>query len=550
MALRVRGRTRIVVEVVARGRRSRNLAFGASIAGEGDSRVLTGAIGTTQRCIWSLGVPGDYAAVLVAFRAGAPLPPVVVTIGGVFVKLLAGWSFEWPANGRGTLSCAISSATPGAVRPTLDQNILIIEDEVPIFGGDIQEVEERGANNVGLPPYITHISATDYNALPDRRLLNEGLPAGTLKGALTAMSTALGTLGITLDPTQAAGPTVPALGFNFATIQVALEQLSQLTGWVRDINPQRVLKMYAPASTPAPWNITAPGDRHVIGDVTVQHTRAGPGSAYCNAVWVYAGPDTAPLYAYRESFAEISAHGLWMTVVRAETITDQPTTDALADSILQERAQRPRTVTYVTLDKGIKPGMTQTIVVPDRNINNLFLITNVRTFDHGNRLHRAVTATESATVQHGWLQQFHTWFSGTMQSVVAAGAPGTGGGGAAAPVYWLGGSDTTLLQSSGPDWIPGTAGSAVQPIVDSAIGGVNRTVMARLRADAGTVTARLRNVTDGVTVGTSVVVSTSTFQTVVFAVTLTTGSKVYELQLLPSLANVDVGLGSSYLQPA
>jgi hypothetical protein len=82
--------------------------------------------------------------------------------------------------------------------------------------------------------------------------------------------------------------------------------------------------------------------------------------------------------------------------------------------------------------------------------------------------------------------------------------------------------------------------SGVQQLIDTAIRGTNiGIVRARVKAYAGTVTVRLRNVTDNVTVGTSDV-KTGDWQDADFDVVLTTGSKKYELQVLPSLPDTDV----------
>lgn len=475
-----------------------------------------------------------------------------ITIGGQPVRVRPGWSIDAPVNGRATLSCAITSLD-GTWRPALDQTVLVTVNGGDIFGGDIQEVEERGLNDAGLPPISTHISAIDYNALTDRRLINQPLNEGSLKEVLEQIAQLLLQIGVTIHPAQPDGPHIPALAFNFATMTTVLEELAQITGYAHEINATRQLIMYPPNSRPAPFNI-APGDGHVIGDLTVQHTRAGAGSAYANSIYVWGGPTGAePVYAYAESIPEISAHGLWMTVLRAETITDQATADALAVAAVAERAQRPKTATYVTHTPGLVPGMTQTIYEPTRNLDNLFLITNVRTYDKTNRVQYLVTATESAVVPKTWIDQFQIWFSGSLQSI-AVGTPAGGGGGTALiPVIWLGGSDTSLVQSpTAAAWIPASARRAWQTLIEAGTT-PNRTVVARMRATAGTVTARLQNISDnvgagGVTVGVSAPVGTTAFQTVTFPVTLTAGSKVYEVQLQPSLAATDVALGSCYLQ--
>lgn len=46
-----------------------NLNYSASIAGEGNTRIITGATGTTQECSWTASVSGTWGAAIVAFKA-------------------------------------------------------------------------------------------------------------------------------------------------------------------------------------------------------------------------------------------------------------------------------------------------------------------------------------------------------------------------------------------------------------------------------------------------------------------------------------------------
>jgi hypothetical protein len=85
------------------------------------------------------------------------------------------------------------------------------------------------------------------------------------------------------------------------------------------------------------------------------------------------------------------------------------------------------------------------------------------------------------------------------------------------------------------------AADAVQVMIDTVShGSTAGLVRARLRAVAGSVTARLFNVTDNVSAGSSAAVTNTAWTAVSFAVTFTPGAKTYELQVLPSLANTDV----------
>jgi hypothetical protein len=406
-----------------------------------------------------------------------------------------------------------------------------------IFGGVIQTPDERGEDDWGGPPILTRISAIDFNALVDRRYITATIPAGTLKAALLVVEPYLTTYGVTLDPGQAPGPNLPELVYSRAKAGDVFTELATLSGYVWEIDYYKVLRMFAPGTVSAPFNITT-GDGHAIGDITTVTSRASAGMVYANRVIVQAGTPEVPIVAQAplpasEPTAEQIAHGLWEIVIAAPTIFDQATAQALADAYLLQRTPTPKTVRYQTNDAGLKPGQTQTINIPTRNVNNVFILTEVRTQQDGDLLLRAVTALEGSIFQPGWRNLYQQWLQPLTQVTVV---PGAAGGGRT--VHFLGGSAVEYVQSPGPDWIPA---SAIQVILDTiARGSAAATITVRLRATAGSVTARLRNLSDGTTVGTSAAVSSTSWQTVTFSCTLTPGSKVYEIQVLSSIADTDV----------
>lgn len=112
-------------------------------------------------------------------------------------------------------------------------------------------------------------------------------------------------------------------------------------------------------------------------------------------------------------------------------------------------------------------------------------------------------------------------------------------------LYDFGGSLTEFVQSPTPTWV---SANARQISIDGGSGGGLCTLTVRIRAISGTVTARLRDVTNNVTAGQSAAVAAPNYGTQVIAVTLSAGVATYEVQLLPSVANEDVNLGSAYLE--
>jgi len=252
---------------------------------------------------------------------------------------------------------------------------------------------------------------------------------------------------------------------------------------------------------------------------------------------------------YADDIPEQTAHGVWEIIIEAKDTTDAGIAQTTANAYLAVKKLVPRTVNYETRDLGLVPGQTQTITIAARGLNSTFMITDVNT-NHvvGNFITRSVTLIENLILQSTarWRDTYKQWSGG------GGGSSGTAVSGISpssvimAGIYAFGGSNIEWVQSSGPTWIPA---NSIQIQIDTAIrGSVIGTCFVRLRSISGNVTARLINLTDNLTVGTSSVVTSTSFQTTSFGVNLTSGSKLYEIQLLPSVANVDVQLGSSYLE--
>ncbi len=335
-----------------------------------------------------------------------------------------------------------------------------------------------------------------------------------------------------LDPDQVDGPSLPELVYTYSKLADVLGQFSTLSGYVFEVDYDKILRMFSPGSLAAPFNIAA-GDGNIQGDVTVETSRITAGQNYANRVIVKAGTPEVPIIAEANDLVEqATARGLWETVITASTVFDMPTAQALADSYLVQSTPRPKTVKYLTYQAGLKCGQTQTINLPLRNLNNDFMITAIAVKPVGNLISYLVTLVEGSVFQGDWRKLYQAWSGSTNSATIVP--SGTSGYGRV--VYYLGGSQVEYVRGVG--WI---SASAVQIIVDTVSrGSSSATVVARLRATSGSVTARLRNVSDGVTVGTSAVITNTDWQTVTFTVALTAGSKIYELQLLASVDNTDV----------
>ena len=537
-----------------------------------------------------------------------------------------------------------------------------------IFGGNIQKPSEAGSGGVGLVPIMTRIDAVDFNAVTERRFVNEVLAAGTLKSQLVTLAA---NYGLTLHSAQVNGPDVGALPCEYAALRSVLDKESVLTNYVWEFDEYDRLRMYLPNAEAAPINVVT-GDGNAIGDITVEPTRtnyanyvilrfsevaqkaygflsttgnfgdanevvlgsttyvfqtvltnvaghvliggsaaaslsnliaaitlgAGSGTVYAalttvnasaeayaqtstmmkaravtagaagnsiacsttaaNASWI--GEGSVPLAALAlgadqsltnvsiaSYAAEIAAHGRWEAVIQSPETTSQAAADILSAAYLAVHLPVPDTVRYDTYAVGLRPGQTQTITVPTRNINNTFLITDVST-KHLDDAHvlRSVTAIESLLLQSAdrWRDTYKLW-SGDVSGSAALIGGGTiiqAGG----TVYSFGGSQTEWQQTLAGGWV---AANSTRVLINTAVrGSLIGTCYVWLRSAVGSVTARVRNITDGATVGTSVAITNTSLTLTSFGVVLTAGARWYEIDLSPSVADTDIQLGSSLFE--
>lgn len=110
-----------------------------------------------------------------------------------------------------------------------------------------------------------------------------------------------------------------------------------------------------------------------------------------------------PMTLTAEDTAEQTARGLYEVALSAPEVFDATVGQDLADQALAVRLLRPRTVRYTTLRTGdIKPGQTQTVTLPTRDLTGTWTLTDVLTEQVGLRTVRRITAVEGTTFTGTW----------------------------------------------------------------------------------------------------------------------------------------------------
>jgi hypothetical protein len=225
---------------------------------------------------------------------------------------------------------------------------------------------------------------------------------------------------------------------------------------------------------------------------------------------------------------DVAANGPVEAIVTVDDTMSLSAADATAAAEVANRLARARTVVYLTRTRGLRVGQLQTITEPYRDIDDDFVVNEVRlrlsSLDIGDY---SVSAVERAT-QGTFRDTFKQWSGGATNAaaghVLAPPAPNLT---RTLTTVYLGGSrNTAVAPDAGtyvdvPEMVP-----FVAPVT---VSGVVRVIVRAHDADVA-VRARLWNDTDGVSAGTSDDVTSTTPETTAFAVSMVAG-KTYHLQM-------------------
>lgn len=226
---------------------------------------------------------------------------LVITIDGAATAIDEGTlDLAMVANGIDRLSCAVSS-DDGSIRPDMDDPVTVTKDGTLLFGGLVDTPTEAGFMGDGLAAITTGLIALDYNQLPSFRLVTGTFPGGTLASWLAWILPYLTPYGVTLDPAQATGPTLPELVYDDTSLATAFADVQRLSGWTRDIDASKVLGMYEPGTVSAPFNIID-GDGHIDGDLEIEPSR----EAYANRVILKFTEQARAAYAFLRATGNFS----------------------------------------------------------------------------------------------------------------------------------------------------------------------------------------------------------------------------------------------------
>jgi hypothetical protein len=122
--------------------------------------------------------------------------------------------------------------------------------------------------------------------------------------------------------------------------------------------------------------------------------------------------------------------GLWEKVVVVDSVPADQTAQSLAEGYLAQAITATQSVTYKTFEPGLRPGQTQAVAVPARNLSGTAILTDVVTRDVQNRLIREITLEIRAQTnlgRRGWRDTYKDWL-GDKAGETSGISDGGGGG--------------------------------------------------------------------------------------------------------------------------
>ncbi len=199
-----------------------------------------------------------------------------LTIAGVDRKALlvpGSLSIEDQLNARDT--CRLRLRDTGAARPHVGQVVQITMDSVLIFAGTINAFEERNLTNKGTGATVEYdIDVVDYNQLADRRLHAEIYDDFTMKAIVEdIVADQLAGDGVTVDAGFPTGPTIDYFVANYDTCAELFDKLSEMTGYMWNIGPAKVLQFTDRSSLVAPVSLTQGSSTDVAYSLSITRSR-------------------------------------------------------------------------------------------------------------------------------------------------------------------------------------------------------------------------------------------------------------------------------------
>ncbi len=227
------------------------------------------------------------------------------------------FEIDWSLGSRATLRCRVEDddSTASAYRPTVGQSIVLSDGSTTLFSGTILSLHDLPV----IAPAkgtLVEIDAVDKTEVLDRTRINRSFSSGqTLKQVLQSIfSTELSGSSLSLDASQANGPTLGDLTFDNVTLTDAFNQLSTITSYVWRGKPDGTVRFFTIGTLTASYSLTS-SNKKDVGGVSWTQTRG----AYANRVRLKFG--TATQVDKTDTFTTTTGQTSWALTYKIATAT-------------------------------------------------------------------------------------------------------------------------------------------------------------------------------------------------------------------------------------
>jgi len=279
-----------------------------------DARITQAVIETLTA---TTPIPGRVSQYVVeVLSASAPpvtAPPVyVISIGEVeVVPLLATFRIQETIDAPDTMIADVFTVGTPFVRFSLGQPVVVTEDGVRIFGGVVTGIREQGLTGPSATDLVVEIQATSYELSAARRVITAAISqdgAETIGAAFAMLVTDYyAEVGVSLHPSQVAGPALPAATFTRTRGDAVNKQLASSVGYLQSIDFENRLRAWAPGDilAPAAYDETV-NPEILMGDITVERQLQ---NGYANRIILVGDP--IPVPDHKDSYTGDGVNATW-----------------------------------------------------------------------------------------------------------------------------------------------------------------------------------------------------------------------------------------------
>lgn len=193
---------------------------------------------------------------------------IVIEVNGVDKSSLIDWTSvqldRALTNQVDTLTFNLKRANSSGYSPALLDNILVMENGVTIFGG---QVITLGEQYDGYVEYLT-VTAKDYSFDMDRNLVVEIYQNMSVHDIIVSIATNVLPAGYTTTNVVCL-TTISYIAFNYLYPSKCLQQLAQIANCDWYVDESKNIFFFAQGSKPAPFSVTDTSGTYVYGSLSI-----------------------------------------------------------------------------------------------------------------------------------------------------------------------------------------------------------------------------------------------------------------------------------------